>query len=375
MAYAAVSTSRSVSRVGVEHAAFVALSIAHAAVLVLVPHPAVIGVGLWWNANTISHNFIHRPFFAAPSLNRLYAFFLSLVLGVPQTLWRDRHLLHHADDPRPARLRAASQIELAGIGAMWTAFAIAAPGWFVWAYLPGWVLGLGLCYLQGHYEHAHGTTSHYGRIYNFLFFNDGYHAEHHRNPAATWVDLKQSVVPDARRSRWPPVLRWLDAFTLEGLERLVLRSPLLQHAIIAAHDKAIRGLTADLNHTVRSIAIVGGGLFPRSAIVARRIWPAAAIKVIDADASHLELARPLLPVGVALEHRQFVPSHASNESNEGEDGVDLLIVPLAFVGARDAVYAQPSAPAVLIHDWIWRRRGRGAIVSWWLLKRINLVVR
>lgn len=369
MAYAAVSTSRSVSRVGVEHAAFVGLSIAHAAILVLVPHPAVVAIGLWWNANTISHNFIHRPFFAAPAANRVYAFFLSLVLGVPQTLWRDRHLLHHADDPRPARLRAASQIELAGIGVLWTTLAITAPAWFMWAYLPGWALGLGLCYLQGHYEHAHGTTSHYGRIYNFLFFNDGYHVEHHRNPAATWVDLKQSVVPDARRSRWPPVLRWLDAFTLEGLERLVLRSPFLQHVIIAAHAKAIRGLAPDITHTIRSIAIVGGGLFPRSAIVARRIWPNAAITVIDAEASHLELARRLFPAGVSIEHRQFVPSH------EVDQGVDLMIVPLAFVGSRDVVYARPSAPAVLIHDWIWRRRGRGAIVSWWLLKRINLVVR
>ncbi len=366
MAYAAVTTSRSVSRAGVEHAAFVGLSIAHAAAVVLVPHPAVIAIGLWWNANTISHNFIHRPFFASAAANRTFAFFLSLLLGVPQTLWRDRHLLHHADDPRPARLRPASQIELAGIGALWTSFAIAAPAWFLGAYLPGWAIGLGLCYLQGHYEHARGTTSHYGRIYNFFFFNDGYHVEHHRNPVSTWVELKQSVAPGARRSRWPPVLRWLDAFTLEGLERLALRWPVLQHVMVASHERAIGALATRIPRAVRSIAIVGGGLFPRSAIVARRIWPDASITVIDAEADHLEIARPLLPAGVSIEHRQFIPR---------DEAVDLLIVPLDFVGSRDAVYAQPSAPAVLIHDWIWRRRGRGAIVSWWLLKRINLVVR
>lgn len=364
MAYATVTASRSVARAGVEHAAFVGLSVAHAALLVLVPHPVVIATGMWWNANTISHNFIHRPFFAAPAANRAYAFFLSLVIGVPQTLWRDRHLLHHAEDPRPARLRAASQIELAGIAALWVVFVIAAPAWFVWAYLPGWVSGLGLCYLQGHYEHARGTTSHYGRIYNFFFFNDGYHAEHHRDPAAPWVDLKQSVVPGARRSRWPPVLRWLDTFTLEGLERLALRSPLLQHFMVAAHERAIGTLAGELPHTVRTITIVGGGLFPRSAIVARRIWPGAAITVVDAEATHLEIASAFLPAGVTMEHRQFVP---------GQEGADLVIVPLAYVGSRAAVYLQPSAPAVLVHDWIWRRRGRGAIVSWWLLKRINLV--
>jgi hypothetical protein len=165
------------------------------------------------------------------------------------------------------------------------------------------------------------------------------------------------------------VLRWLDAFTLEGLERLVLRAPLLQRIIIAAHEKAFRKLVPDIPPTIRAITIVGGGLFPRSAIVSRRIWPEAAITVIDADAGHLEIARRLLPPGVTIEHRQFVPRQ------ENHEGADLVIVPLAYVGERDAVYAEPPAPAVVIHDWIWRRRGRGAIVSWWLLKRINLVVR
>lgn len=366
MAFAAVTASRPVSRVGVEHVTFVALSIAHVAVVVLVPHPIVIAIGLWWNANTISHNFIHRPFFGAPAANRAYAFFLSLVLGVPQTLWRDRHLLHHADDPRPARLRGASQVELAGIAALWLSLALAAPGWFLPAYLPGWALGLGLCYLQGHYEHARGTTSHYGRIYNFFFFNDGYHVEHHRNPASTWVDLKQSVVPGARRSRWPPVLRWLDAFTLEGLERLALRSPVLQRVVVAAHEQAIRAVAQDIPGAVRSVTIIGGGLFPRSAIVARRIWPRAAITVIDAEAAHLEIARPLLPEGVTITHRSF---------EAGDERADLVMVPLAYVGSRGDLYQQPPAPAVLVHDWIWRRRGRSAIVSWWMLKRINLVVR
>jgi hypothetical protein len=241
-----------------------------------------------------------------------------------------------------------------------------APSWFLWAYLPGWALGLGLCYLQGHYEHARGTTSHYGRIYNFFFFNDGYHVEHHHSPSASWVELKQTVVPGARQSRWPPVLRWLDAFTLEGLERLVLRSSHLQAIVVEAHDRAIRRLTTEISSTIHSIAIVGGGLFPRSAIVARRIWPEAAITVIDAQSGHLEIARPLLPTGITIEHRQFIP---------GEEAADLVVIPLAFVGSRDDVYRNPPAPIVLIHDWAWRRRGRGTIVSWWLLKRINLVVR
>src|SRR5262249_44575255 len=41
----------------------VALAAAHALVLLAVPVMPVIALGVWWNSNTISHNFIHRPFF------------------------------------------------------------------------------------------------------------------------------------------------------------------------------------------------------------------------------------------------------------------------------------------------------------------------
>ena len=41
----------------------VALAALHALVLVVWPLAPVIAVGVWWNANTVAHNFIHRPFF------------------------------------------------------------------------------------------------------------------------------------------------------------------------------------------------------------------------------------------------------------------------------------------------------------------------
>ena len=51
----------------------------------------------------------------------------------------------------------------------------------------------------------------------------------------------------------------------------------------------------------------------------------------------------------------------------------LLVIPLSFEGDRNAIYARPPAPAVIVHDWIWRRRGASRVVSLALLKRINLV--
>jgi hypothetical protein len=51
------------------------------------------------------------------------------------------------------------------------------------------------------------------------------------------------------------------------------------------------------------------------------------------------------------------------------------VFPLSFDGARELLYARPPARAVIVHDWIWRRRGTSRIVSPILLKRVNLVQR
>ena len=56
----------------------------------------MIAIGVWWNSNTIAHNFIHRPFFRSRRFNALFSAYLSVLLGIPQVLWRDRHLAHFA---------------------------------------------------------------------------------------------------------------------------------------------------------------------------------------------------------------------------------------------------------------------------------------
>jgi hypothetical protein len=55
--------------------------------------------------------------------------------------------------------------------------------------------------------------------------------------------------------------------------------------------------------------------------------------------------------------------------------VDLVVVPLSFMGDRRAVYEHPPARIVLVHDWLWNSHGGGVRVSWLLLKRLNLVTR
>jgi hypothetical protein len=359
---------------------FVALSIAHGAVLGLTPAAPVVAVLLWWNANTISHNFIHRPFFGTSSANRVYSAYLTLVLGFPQTLWRKRHLQHHAeltkDAHAAAKPAAAYMGELLLLAAFWTLLAIEARPWFLGSYLPGWAIGLGLCQLQGYYEHARGTRSHYGRLYNFLFFNDGLHVEHHQRPGLHWTELGQLVRPETSRSRWPPVLRWLESLSLEGLERIVLRSPRLQQYMLTTHERAFRRLLP-LAGDARRVTIVGGGLFPRTSLVLRKLLPDAQLTVVDACAEHIDIAKPMLAEGVRFVHEAFDPARPCD--------ADLIVIPLSFSGDRRRVYDRPPAPTVLVHDWIWsssRRFGaRGglrtpsALVSWLLLKRLNLVTR
>ncbi|HEV3256632.1 MAG TPA: fatty acid desaturase [Gemmataceae bacterium] len=347
-------------------ALLVALAAAQGVLLALVPAAPVVALGLWWNSNTVAHHFIHRPFFRARLLNRLFALYLSVLLGVPQSVWRGRHLAHHAAVPWRLRLTAAVMVEASAVLALWAVLVALCPRFFLTAYLPGYLAGLALCSLHGYYEHARGTTSHYGAVYNHLFFNDGYHAEHHADPGTHWTRLPARVQAGVRTSRWPAVLRWLDGLTLEGLERWVLRSGPLQRFVLAAHERAFRRLLPRLP-AVRRVGVVGGGLFPRTVLILRRLLPHADLVVIDASAVNIDSARAFIPGAVEVINAWYDPSR--------HDGFDLLVVPLAFVGDRRLFYDRPPAPAVLIHDWLWRRRGPGTVVSLLLLKRLNLVLR
>lgn len=352
----------------------VALSLVHAAVLLVVPSIAVIAIGLWWNSNTISHNFLHLPFFRSRTLNRLYSIYLSLLTGIPQSLWRARHLAHHGAavgifsqretgwslDSHPLQ----KSTEMGVVLGLWALLVSVDPAFFLAVYLPGFITGLALCYLHGHYEHARGTISHYGLLYNLSFFNDGYHVEHHSRPGTHWTQLPDYARPATHTSGWPAVLRWLEAFNLEFLERGVLRSATLQRFVLRTHERAFRALLPKMS-TPHTVKIVGGGLFPRTALILQRLLPEARITIVDASADNIETARAFLDGGVEFVHAVYEPAAG--------DAAELVVIPLAFIGDRVAVYKQRTAGPTLVHDWIWARHSEGARVSLFLLKRLNLV--
>jgi hypothetical protein len=346
-------------------ALLVVLALAQGGLLLAAPTLPVVALGLWWNCNTIAHCFIHRPFFRSKKLNTLFALYQTVLLGVPQSVWRGRHLAHHAGTQWHFRLTRGVAVELLLVLSLWAALVVWAPRFLLAVYVPGYLIGLGLCALHGYYEHRDGTVSHYGTVYNTLFFNDGYHVEHHASPSTHWTRLRRAQ-PGTTASAWPAILRWLDAFSLDSLERSVLRWPFLQRFVLRCHERAFRKLLPAFPPAPR-VCIVGGGLFPRTLLVLRRLLPQAHFRVIDRSAANLATARALLPAGADLElvHEEYDPARL--------DGIDVVVFPLAFIGDRAAIYRHPPAPVVLVHDWVWRLRARGVVVSLLLLKRLNLV--
>jgi fatty acid desaturase len=221
------------------------------------------------NYQCIAHNFIHNPFFRSPTLNFIFSVFNTLPLGVPQSLYRVHHLLHHrynngpptpgngndCGDPSsiyqyasisgcpehiasyafrgPLRVnirtlyRKLSKLfkkrywaEIAALCGFWLGLAAYDIKAFPIFYLPVWYLGQVSAYAENYLEHyganplnkLKDSVSCYGALYNLIWFNNGYHQEHHLRPAVHWSRIKEvkaEMLPAAER-RVVPVAHWLN---------------------------------------------------------------------------------------------------------------------------------------------------------------------
>ncbi len=375
---AAILTASGVHGAGLVAGLVAASSASSPAARVLVA--VFIGAGMCWGSNTVAHIHLHAPLFSRPGANRAFSLYLALLLGVPQRWWKMRHLAHHGLHER-AGLGVPGVVEMVVLAGFWTGFGLVAPELWAACYLPGWAFGLALCALQGHYEHAGGAfaVDHAGRLYNRLWFNDGYHTAHHRTPNAHWTALP-SRSPTAGRaaSPFPPLLRFLANTCptfIDALERLALDVPGARRFLLATHRPAWQALLPESERKrIREVVVVGGGLFPRTAILLADLLPHARLTLLDAASVNLDLARRELDrYAVPCTRIRFVVGrHEATRS----PACDLLVLPLAYRGDRDALYRTPPAPLVAVHDWIWRRRGdQGRRISWFLAKRLNLVRR
>ena len=144
----------------------VALSFAHAGLLIAVSFESADRA---WPVVECQHHLAQLRSSAVLSiagLNWVYAIYLTVLLSIPHSIWRDRHLRHHSGRDRLVSMDPERRVrnwpdcrvvDRAGIDGFT----------FLRRCLPAGVSGgAGLCQLQGHFEHARGTTSHYGRLYN-----------------------------------------------------------------------------------------------------------------------------------------------------------------------------------------------------------------
>ena len=131
------------------------------------------------------------------------------------------------------------------------------------------------------------------------------------------------------------------------------------------HRKAFKRILKDEGQ-FHSIAIVGGGLFPRSLQALKSLYPCASFTIIDRNRKNL--------YRVKVKHMESANYICNDFENIDPAKFDLIILPLAYFGLKRKFYRQALFSNVVLHDWIWNMKGRkGVIVSVFLLKRMNLV--
>ena len=205
----------------------------------------IYSVSISWNINGISHNFIHNPYFRSALLNRLFSILESITVGFSQIFYECIHMQHHKgnadrpdedghtidwisiykhghdgeaehplkytflsffrEDPKTV-FRALKQRDprdaFWGVAEL-TLFVVnfvllGILNWHYVGFLLGfWYLGHCLSYLNGYYRHYGGNpdepmawgVSSYERLYNWIWFYNGYHAEHHFRPKVHWTRM------------------------------------------------------------------------------------------------------------------------------------------------------------------------------------------
>jgi fatty acid desaturase len=219
-----------------------------------------------WNVQSIAHNFIHNPFFSNNWLNRAFSILNSVAIGVPQTIYHHYHLNHHFGDNdakgadgttkdwgstyRHGKGNAPESfwsycligffrfelapclrmilrngrrhilmlvVESLALASFWLAMLLADWRYLLFYYLPSYYLGWVLVYAHTyvlHYGAKPGnyyanSVSSYHRLYNRIFFNNGYHQEHHWDPKAHWTAMprvKREILPQMI-ANGTPILR------------------------------------------------------------------------------------------------------------------------------------------------------------------------
>ncbi|CAN5763405.1 hypothetical protein BH20VER1_BH20VER1_08120 [soil metagenome] len=219
----------------------------------------IYSVAIDWNISSIAHNLIHNPYFHWKPLNYAFSLLESVTMGFSQMFYDQIHTRHHMgnsdrkdehgatldwlsiyrhshddepesvwkytflgyfrDDPRKIFHEIYKKKPFdAWFGvceiATWVCLCLVV-AWFNWKfllfYIPFYYFGHCLAFLNGYYRHYGGNpdvpiawgVSSYHRLYNWTWFNAGYHAEHHFRPKVHWTEmhaLRERIAEEQRRA-------------------------------------------------------------------------------------------------------------------------------------------------------------------------------
>lgn len=198
------------------------------------------------NYQCIAHNFIHLPFFKSATFNSIFSMLNSIGLGVPQSIYRLHHLNHHRFNNRPdgdmsstyrfgknnqeenifsysllgivrtdltgLYRKASKDSRLPLLETLALFIFLAAFSYLNWklfllylvpSYLGGQFFAVWENYCEHHFanpnDRLRDSVSCYNAFYNFIWFNNGYHQEHHYSPQVHWLQVpkvREQLPPD-----------------------------------------------------------------------------------------------------------------------------------------------------------------------------------
>ena len=190
------------------------------------------------NYQCVAHNFIHNPFFKSSGLNRGFSLINTLGIGLPQSLYRIHHIEHHRHNNNPEKDESSTFFHgklgqeenifsYSFLGVLRTdlvtlykqarnksilvnleiIFFLAflsllaqlnwklTLGYVITSYVLGQVFALWENYCEHHYadytDRKRDSVSCYNSVYNLIWFNNGYHQEHHFAPQIHWTMVPQ----------------------------------------------------------------------------------------------------------------------------------------------------------------------------------------
>jgi fatty acid desaturase len=204
------------------------------------------------HGETIDWISIYRHGHEGHAENLLSFTFLSFFREDPKAAWREIRKHNKTES-------IWAIVEVALTGAVMIGMFIL--NWkFLFYFLPFWYFGHCLSYLNGYFEHFGGNpdvpmawgVSSYNRLYNWVWFNNGYHAEHHYRPRAHWTRMKQlhDQIEQEQRENGVRVIKPPHAFGF--LDPEVCDEPLVPVRAIAASERPVESDLVDVTSASES---------------------------------------------------------------------------------------------------------------------------